>query len=229
MVPARRVHVLLRPAGHQEAGVGGARHRRLLLPRRPRGRLLGAGGRRADLTGRAGSGPDGEVRRGGRDPGLAGRPGPRPRPADAVRQHAARGQADLADERRLLAALRVRPGGGRGGAERPDRSASTGRTRWPPRRPPWPARPSRPTPRCSSPTPPCRRGTRRTASCRSSSPARPPARPPASACSGRRRHSRPGPPGRRAGGGRRDGRDPADAQPARPRAGDLRVGLGRAA
>ena len=40
------------------------------------------------------------------------------------------------------------------------------------RRRPCSARPSRPTPRCCSPTPPCRPGTRRTASCRSCSPAR---------------------------------------------------------
>ena len=117
-----------------------------------------------------------------------------PRPAGALPQHAARLQADLADERRLVAAPcaadRHRalppptwtcsgcfPRAGRVGAPR-RRSADCR---------------SPPTPRCCSRTPPSRSGTRPGASCRSCSPAAP-RRAPAL----RRRSSRPrATPGRR--------------------------------
>ena len=116
------------------------------------------------------------------------RAGARPRQAGAVRQHAARRQADLADVGRHLDPDRLRAVAGlaaaaessaallpgplpsrrrpAAGGLRPSRPASA--PRWSPRR-------SRPTPRCSSPTPPRPPGTRPTASCRSSSSApRPP-------------------------------------------------------
>ena len=57
------------------------------------------------------------------------RPGARPRPAGPLRQHAAGVQAHVADERRLLAARRLRPAGGRGRRQRRDRAAAAGRRR----------------------------------------------------------------------------------------------------
>ncbi len=112
-------------------------------------------------------------------------------PAGPVPPHAAGGQADLADERGHLDPGRLRPGrrAGRGrraaprlGCARPGWAAWRRRPARPaglwaaPRPRAWP-----PTPRCCWPRRPCRPGTRRTRSCRSSSPAprrqRRPARP----------------------------------------------------
>ena len=169
----------------QEAGVGGARHRRLPLPGRARRRARRCW-RRAP-TGRRlpGAAPGRRGCRAGcaRRLGVAlvhdlGRP-------DAVPQHAAGVQADVADERRHVDAGRVRAVAGLAAAAEsaggcPGLAAATsgahcrpGRGRARSRR--CSARRSRPTRRCCSPTPPSRRGTTRTASCRSCSSAAPPA------------------------------------------------------
>ena len=155
------------------------------------------------------------ARRAGRDHAQLRRAGARPRPAGAVPQHAAGGQADLADVGRHLDPHRVRAAGRagrRGRAARAGRCRAAcagpgpaarragrpGRARRGGRR----ARRSRPTPRCCWPTPPRRPGTRPTASCRSSSSARPRRRRAGWACSAPRR-PRPGPARRLAVGRRR--------------------------
>ena len=139
--------------------------------------LLAAG---ADLTGRP------ALRRGSRVGGLAalGRrgllPGRRPRPAGAVPPHAARGQADVADEHGHLAAGGVRTGAraGRGVRAGADALAAVAaRAAGPRARPPGRAgrggaRARRRVVRrpCCCPRRRCRPGTRDTPSCRSSSP-----------------------------------------------------------
>ena len=105
---SRRVPLLLRPPDHQPADLGGARHRRLPVPRRPAGAssMLAAA---ADLTGRPGAGAG--VARLGASVAISAslrRADPRPREAAALRQHAARVQADLADERRVVDPRRLR-------------------------------------------------------------------------------------------------------------------------
>ena len=100
--------------------------------------VVRAGGRRPGVRLRR-AGPGGQGGRARRDQPVRGGPGPRPRAAGPVRQHAAGIQANLADERRLLAAVRVRPGGrGRRGLRR-DRDPACRRPRGHGRR--GPARP----------------------------------------------------------------------------------------
>ena len=151
----------------------------LLLPRRARGRRLGA---------RRGRPADGRPRHWPRAMKLSslrrvslstaalvhdlGRP-------SALRQHAAGLQADLAHERRLLAAFGLRPGRGR---RRRTAVTGTAAPRWAPpprqgRRCSGPRSP--PTPRSSQPTPRCPPGTAPTANCPTSSPRRRRRRPPA--------------------------------------------------
>ena len=175
--------LLLRPAGPQAAGVEG-RHRRRTCSSAawpPARRCSRAG---ADLTGRP------ALRRGGRLGALGG----------AGRQRVLPGRTTSAGPsgsstccgwpsrpRRCRSAPGSSPRSGPAvGAAALQRAgaAAAGGARWPARllAPAGPpaglvgrgdrARPSRRTPRCCSPTPPCRPGTRRTTSCRSSSPAR---------------------------------------------------------
>ena len=151
---------------------------------------------------------------------LRRRAGPRPGPPGALPPHAARVQADLADERGLLAARRLRSGGRRGGPVRGHRPAAARPAPPPPRPPRSSDRPSPPTPRCSPRTPPCRPGTARTASCRSSSSApRPPPRP------GMALVARP-PPGERPRPLRRRPR-PRSARSVAARAAERRLGMVR--
>ena len=81
-------------------------------------------------------------RRAGRDLPVPGRAGARPRPARPVPQHAARGQGDLADERRVVDPVRLRPGRRRAAAPGAHRPGAAGSAR---PRPAWrrAARPGR--------------------------------------------------------------------------------------
>ena len=105
---ARRTRLLLRQADHQAAGVGGARHRRLPVRRRAGRGVLGRRRRRrpdrprdtwraaAKLRASAAIGVS-----------LVGAR-PRPRSPGALPEHAARVQADLADEHRRVDPRRLR-------------------------------------------------------------------------------------------------------------------------
>ena len=139
-----RDQLLLRPAGGEGVGVGPG-HPHLPVPRRARGSVIGARRRRPALRS-PGAGPRGEGRRGRRDQPVAGRAGARPRPPGPVRQHAARAQGDVADERRHLDRVRLRP------ARRWPPAWSHGGCRTPAPRPR--SRPARSAPR-SRPTPRC--------------------------------------------------------------------------
>ena len=190
------------------------RHRRLPVPRRP-GRRLVAARRGAELTGRPALARAAKAGAAGAIGAVAGRARPRPRPAGAVPQHAAGVQADLADERRLLAAGRLRarppawprPAALTGRLPRLGAAATAGAGA---------ARPGRRRlhRRADQPTPPCPPGTTATARCRSSSPARPRWPPAGSACSPRPpAESRPGPQPGPARRGHGDGRVRADDAP----------------
>ena len=106
--------LVLRTADHQGAHLGRARHRRIPVHGRSRRRLLAArAGRRSHRPSEDGA----RVRalRGGVDRRLARRAGARPGAPRTVSQHAARVQADLADERRGVDPRRLRAArGGRG-------------------------------------------------------------------------------------------------------------------
>ena len=104
----RRPALVLWPARHQEAGVGGPGDRRLPLPWRPGRCFVRRGARRgADRQAAAGPRRQGCRGRGGR--AVARRAGEGPGPAGAVPEHDAGVQADLADERRHLDPFGLRP------------------------------------------------------------------------------------------------------------------------
>ena len=129
MVPEGGVHLLLRQAGAQPAGLGSAGHRRVPLPRRAGRRLVAARGRRRPHRP---PGAEPRPRRPAPAPrawlslaALVARPGP-PGP---VPQHDAGIQGHLTDERRHLAARRLRAGRRGGRRHGADRTAAAARGR----------------------------------------------------------------------------------------------------
>ena len=163
----RHPRLLLRAADPQGARVEVGDPGLLLLRRH--------GGRRRALrpaqraARRRGARAPGVARRHGRRGGEPAAPGRRPRPARALPPHAARAQADLADERRLVGPRGQQHGHRLRQRAQPSWAGSRAWAAW--RAPPRSSGPrSRPTPRCSWPTRPSPRGTRPAASCPSSSP-----------------------------------------------------------